>query len=317
VSFRLVQADGPVAYAPSATYTLRLRSGVPVPTPSPAPTPDLPPDLVRSVPRARGDQLVLYYDARDGFTTFVNVANRGEATLDVVLRFHGPDLVAVHEVDVALAPGATRTLDVGALRDDGLPASAGIVLATARDARGAAVTSRSLAGSFTVANLSTSSAWGAPAPARLARLRAGGALPPTGSAIDGSTIVLEQIAPRALDLAVYYDPDSLEPVDDGGHQLLFVSFADAADGTGGAGAASVAWDVTVVRNDGTVAPRRRHATSGVEQSDLVSIGGAQVAGASGGMRFGVADGAGNRLVFFAESLGTFATGYLLPAIDED
>lgn len=154
-------------------------------------------------------------------------------------------------------------------------------------------------------------------PARLARNRAGGALPPNGRVIDGRSVVLEQIAPHALDLALDYDPDTLDPAAAGGPQLIFVSFADAVDATGSAVAASVAWDVSVARSDGAIVARNRHETSGVEPSDLLAIDGAAIAGASGGTRFDAAAGSGNRLIFFAESLGTFATGYLLPAIDAD
>jgi len=327
VSFRLVQVGGATSYAASATYTLRLSNG-PSPTPAPTPTPaasvtprptptaSLPAGLVRRTPRARGDQLVLYYDARDGFTTFVNLANEGEDDLDVALLFYGPDVTAAFEQVVSLAAGTTRTIDVGGLRGAGLPAQAGIALATARAVSGAAVVSRSLAGSFTVANLRTQSAWGAPAPARLARSRANPAsLPPRGTVIDGSSVLLEQLQPETLDLAVYYDPDTLQPASDGGNQLVFVSFADSGDATGGAVASPLAWSVSVTRNDGTSLASRTHATSGVEVSDLVAVGGPGVAGAAGSMRFAAAGGGANRLIFFTESLGTFATGYLLPALD--
>lgn len=326
VSFRLVQVGGAAPYGASPAYTLRLTNGpasaTPTPTPvasatpSPAPTPSLPADLVRRAPRARGDQLVFYYDARDGFTTFVNLANEGDDDLEVALLFYGAEIAAAFEQVVALAAGTTRTIDVGGLRGAGLPAQAGIALATARDAGGAAVTSRGLAGSFTVANLRTRSAWGAPAPARLARPRANPAsLPPRGAVIDGSSVLLEQIRPETLDLAVYYDPDTLQPASDGGNQLVFVSFADAGDATGGAVASPLSWHVRVTRNDGTQVASTAHATSGVEVSDLVAVGGAGVAGAAGGMRFDSAGGGANRMIFFTESLGTFATGYLLPALD--
>jgi len=330
-AFRLIQVGGTTPYASSSTCTLRL-GDAPLPTPSPAATATptasvtprptatvaLPESLVLRTPRARGDQLVFYYDARDGFTTFVNLANEGEDDLEVALLFYGPDVAVAFEQVVSLAAGTTRTIDVGGLRGTGLPAQAGIALATARAVTGAAIVSRTLAGSFTVANLRTQSAWGGPAPARLARSRVNPAsLPSRGSVIDGSGVLLEQIQPATLDLAVYYDPDTLQPAADGGNQLVFVSFADAGDATGAAVASSFAWNVGVTRNDGTPLASRPHRTSGVEVSDLVAVGGPGVAGAAGSMRF-AADGSGaNRLIFFTQSLGTFATGYLLPALDAD
>jgi hypothetical protein len=87
--------------------------------------------------------------------------------------------------------------------------------------------------------------------------------------------------------------------------------------TGGARDPGLVEDAPGARRFTSRSPRPVPPGSGVQQSDLLAIGGAQVAGASGGIRFDAADGAGNRMVFFAESLGTFATGYLLPAIDED
>ena len=72
-----------------------------------------------------------------------------------------------------------------------------------------------------------------------------------GTPIDGTAIRLELLQPDTLDLAVYYDPDTLEPVADGGNQVILVSFADLADASGGAMAAPFAWDVAVTRNDGT------------------------------------------------------------------
>ncbi|MBM4244988.1 MAG: hypothetical protein FJ148_14425 [Deltaproteobacteria bacterium] len=319
VAFRFVQMGGGASYEASPTYTLRLTNGAsptPTPRPSPAPTPPLPAELVRSQPRALGDQLLLYYDARDGFTTFLNLANDGTTELEITLALYGGAIAEPFEERVVLPARGTRTVDVGALRGSGLPAEAGLAVATARAGNGGAVVSRALAGSFTVANLRTRSAWGGPALARLARTVAGGAsLPARGTPINGRDVVLEQLRPEALDLSVYYDPASLQPVADGGNQLVFVSFADLADGRAGVAGASTAWDVRARRNDGTALDTIRHQTSGVAVSDLASIGGAGVSGAAGGMRFVAQAAATNRWIFFSESLGTFATGYALPTLD--
>lgn len=322
-SFRLVQTAGAASYAASPTYTLRLTNGpgaTPTPAPTPAPTPsataDLPEQLLRSAPRALGDQVLLYYDARDGFTTFLNLANDADRQIEVTLALYGGSMTAAFEQRVALPARGTRTIDVGALRADGLPAEPGLAVATVRDAAGSAVVSRALAGSFTVANLNTLSAWGGPAPARLARAIADpDVLPAAGAAIDGERIVLEQIRPAELDLSVFYDPSTLQPVADGGNQIVFVSFRDVADGRAGIASAPASWDVRVRRNDGSSVPVTSRDTSGVVVSDLVSVGGATLDGAAGGMHFRARSEAANRWVFFSESLGTFATGYMLPTLD--
>lgn len=41
---------------------------------------------------ASGSQLIFYYDAREGFTTFVNIRNSGGAAPDVTARGMDPDL---------------------------------------------------------------------------------------------------------------------------------------------------------------------------------------------------------------------------------
>ena len=321
VAFRLLQSAGAASYAASPTYTLRLTNGpvatpTPVPSPVPTATPQLPPEFVRSAPRALGDQVLLYYDARDGFTTFLNLASNAETELEVVLDLYGGAVAAPLGQSVVLPPRGTRTIDVGALRADGLAAEAGLAVATVRNAAGDAVVSRALAGSFTVANLRTLSAWGGPAPARIARpVASPAALPAIGTVIDGEAVVLEQIRPSVLDLSVYYDPGTLQPVADGGNQIVFVSFRDVADGRGGIAGAPTTWDVRTTRNDGTVLPATSRAASGVSVSDLVTVGGAGVDGAAGGMAFTARGAATNRWMFFSESLGTFATGYALPTLD--
>lgn len=321
VAFRLVQSAGAGSYAASQTYSLRLTNApaaTPTPMPSPVPTatPQLPPELVRSAPRAHGDQVLLYYDARDGFTTFLNLASDAETELEVMLDLYGGAIAEPFEKRIVLPPRGTRTIDVGALRADGLAAEAGLAVATVRSVAGDAVVSRALAGSFTVANLRTLSAWGGPAPARIARaVVAPDALPAPGTVIDGGAVVFEQLRPAQLDLSVYYDPGSLQPVADGGNQIVFVSFRDLADGRGGIAGASTTWDVRTTRNDGTVLPTTSRAASGVSTSDLVTVGGMAVNGAAGGMVFTARGSATNRWMLFSESLGTFATGYALPTLD--
>jgi hypothetical protein len=58
--------------------------------------------------------------------------------------------------------------------------------------------------------------------------------------------------------------------------------------------------------------------SGVTVTDLASVLGAGVNGSGGGISFFADAGSSepNRLVYFAEALGTFGTGYLLPPIQQ-
>lgn len=331
-SFRFTAAG----YDPSPAYDMLLSNGpeptatptatpTPVPTETPAPTmvPAQPtvgplPEIVRSEPRGRGDQLVFYYDTREGFTSFLNVANPGGSAVDVELSFYDSALVARYASTETIPAGGTRTIDVGGLVGSGLTRSAGIATITAIDGAGLPVTTGMLGGNFTVANLQTQSAWGGPAAGRRAWRRDGGGFVPAGPGqrIDGDVVVLEPLSPEALDLATYYDPATLEPADRGGNQLIFVSFADVVGGAGIAAQPST-WNVSASRNDGTLLPSVTWMAEGVEVSNLVAVAGAGIEGAAGRLEFVAAPGsAANRMVFFLESLDTFATGYRLPALPE-
>lgn len=295
-------------------------SPTPRPTPSstaratrtPTPTTE-PPGVVRQEPSSRGDQVLYYLDARPGFTTFLSVANVGGDALDVRVDFHASDLSPSHELLLALPAGGSRTIDVGELRDEGLVAGPGLAIASAVDAAGEPLVTRALAGNFTVANLALGSAWGAPGVARSARLAAGGETPARGTHIDGDAVVLEQIRPDAVELAVYHDPATLEDASEGGNQLIFVSFDDASGRAPDVAGAAMRWVVSATRSDGGEIDAAALDTSGVEASHLAAIVGPEVLGAAGHLELVArTPSAGNRLVFFAQSLGTFATGYLLP-----
>src|SRR6185436_17317876 len=129
-------------------------------------------------PGSRGDQLLFFYDARDGFTTFMNLRSTGASALPVQILFYGPDMSApfVRNETLPVGPGnageagvgGSLSIDVATLRASGLPAQAGLATVTAVDKNGAPIVTRILTGSFTVANLQTNSAWGSVAAARTA-----------------------------------------------------------------------------------------------------------------------------------------------------
>jgi hypothetical protein len=286
-------------------------------TPNPLPTNDLAAGLFTTVPDGRGDQLVFYYDARDGFTTFLNLHNPGDTALNLNLAAYGPDFGEPLDEPITLAPGSTRTIDIAQLRAKGLPAQVGVAFVTAIDGSGRSIVTRSLAGNFTVANLATNSAWGGPAAARVAvQLGTGGVgTPQLGAIIDGTSVLFRAIRPDRVNLAVYYDPDTLASPAQGGNQLIFVSFNDVPGATFDAEAVVTRWSIGARRNDGQAITPPELDVLGVQVEHLESVLGAEAKGAAGSVLFSAgASGAYNRLVFFTESLGTFATGYLLPRI---
>jgi len=289
-------------------------------------------------PGGRGDQLISYYDARENFTTFVNLRNEGQTDLDVRLDFYGSSFTSPFTVNLAgsarLPAGATRTVDVGGLESQGLPAQFGVVFATAVNASGEPIVTRALSGNFTVANLLTNSAWGAPSAARVALQSlmlklsrteepAGGpildeqaALPPPGTIIDGGAIFFQRIAPVTSDLSVHYDPQLLQPASDGGNQIIFVSFDDEIGTPFAASAASTTWTASIASNTGATIGTASVTASGVLVTNLEAVGGEGVAGQAGSMLFSAnPNAARNRLVYFNESLGTFSTGYVLPTTE--
>jgi len=284
------------------------------------PTPRVPASAVLRQPAARGDQVVLYFDARPGFTSFLGIANGGAEDLDVRVDLHASDLQLSFSLTERLAAGARRTIDVGLLVAEGLAPEPGIAVATAVDARGEPVVTRALGGSFSVASLESGAAWGGPGAARSAVTSATGRRPALGSRIDGEEIVLERIAPDALDLATFHDPATLDGAAAGGSQLVLVSFDDVATVGGGTGplvrAAAMRWGVAAWRADGSEIARGAYDTAGVDVSSLQEMLGAEVLGSSGRPELVArTPAAGNRMVLFAQALGTFASGHALPPLD--
>ncbi|MEB2283159.1 MAG: hypothetical protein OZ922_00615 [Myxococcales bacterium] len=265
-------------------------------------------------PDSSGDQLVFYYDARDGFTTFLTVRNRSIATKVVQVSFYGPEFAnPPFTQTITLAGGGLHILDAGALHASGLPPRVGVAFATVIDGSGTGITSWALSGNFTVANLATGSAWGAPALARSA-VHDDGTFPSPGSIIDNTVVSLPAICMPGLELAAYYDPDALAPSDDGGNQLIFLSFEDVAGTPLGVQSATTDWSVYGLRSNGSLLANTGFSGTGVVVTNLVTVLGADPSGSSGSILFESTPYCGRRtsLIFFAEALGTFGTGYLLP-----
>ena len=265
-----------------------------------------------TAPESIGDQVIFYYDARADFTTFIALRNSGDDELTVSVLYYGPTFSTPFSKAVTLAGGALTIIDVGALRDAGLPAQPGVAIATAVNLAGQPIVTRALTGNFTVANLLTGSAFGAHGVARSASGDA--QFPPLGSVIGVENGTLRPIRPSSALLAAYYDPATLAPVSASGNQLIFVNFEDTYGPTYGAAIGSTSWDVVARRGNGAGISERTFTANGVTISDLASVAGTGVNGAAGSIAFFANDGSPsvNRFIYFAESLGTFGTGYLLP-----
>ena len=272
-------------------------------------------------PDGQGDQLVFYYDARPSFTTFLNLHNTSVDALDIQVQFYGPSFSSPFVRTISIEAGGTHIIDVGALKSEepALPAQFGVAIATPVNPAGKPVVTRALSGNFTVANLLVHSAWGASAAARSAVQGAEALVDPTlpssGTLIDGTTVRLRPIQPTGASLAVYNNPDSLESPAIGGNQLIFVNFEDLPGETYSAQSGVTTWTVVANKSNGaSIDGIPDFIASGTVVTDLATVAGSAVNGQSGAILFGAGTTAAplNRLVFFTETLGTFATGYLLP-----
>ena len=266
-----------------------------------------------------GSQLIFYYDAREGFTTFVNIRNNGNSgnALRVQLDVWGPFFDSQTKVTriFELPAFQTRVTDIGALKTtDGLPAQQGIVLASVLNESGSPIQQRALMGNFTVANLATGSGWGSPALARSAR-QLNGTPAPDNTVVNGTTVFYQVIQADLLALGPYYNPETLAPAAEGGSQLIFVNFKDNQGELATPSTATTNWTVLATRgNDGSLLGGPI-AVTGVSDRDLVSLLGADANGASGGGGFARTPtplDTANRFIFFVQTLGTFGMGYLLP-----
>lgn len=271
-------------------------------------------DLALERPDSFGDQVISYYDARPDYTTFIALRNGGDGVQVVNVLFYGQDFGTPLSRTIPLPGRQLTIIDVGALRSEGLPATPGVALATTVNGEGQPIASGSLAGNFTVANLLTGSAFGAAGAARSA-LDGNGDPLPLETVIGTQSGILQQIRPRTALLAAYYDPATLAPAANGGNQLIFINFGDTY-APFGAESGSTTWNVFATSSNGIGFPDRVLTVGGVSVTDLASVLGPGVNGAGGGITFGAeSESPGvNRLVFFAEALGTFGTGYLLPPL---
>ena len=122
------------------------------------------------------------------------------------------------------------------------------------------------------------------------------------------------VQPAAADLPVYYDPDSLAPAEQGGNQVIFVTFADRVGVPFGVEKITTEWELEAIRDTGVPIDAEPIETGGVAVTDLVALLGSDARGTRGSITFSAEPSAERmtRLVFFTQSLGTFGTGYLLP-----
>ncbi len=174
---------------------------------------------VIATPGTSGDQLLFFYDATAGHASFLVVSNVSPGALTLEVAWYAQDLS--HRLATqfqTLAIGANVILDPSQV--PGVGGSAGITVVTpvlsANDARPVvpqplndtlpSAPSGPLVGGFTLADLSTNSAFGQNPLARVA-VDATGARAPAGAIVDGTAVRYQRIAPDALVIPFYFNPN--------------------------------------------------------------------------------------------------------------
>lgn len=275
-------------------------------------------------PGTTGDQLLFFYDATAGRTAFLVVSNLSPATATLEIAWYAQDIsrrVATQRLD--LAGGANVVLDPSQV--SGVSGNAGITVVTpivpASDGqpvvlptvKGTLASERSgpLAGGFTVADLSSGSAFGQNPLARVA-VTADGKRAAPGSVVDGTTVRFQQIAPAALTIPFYFNPSSAGFT----NRALLGAFEDRyAAGNFSIGPASVDLEAGLVDAAGTQVATSSLTVTGVRITDVQTLADATRLTSSGKALLQTTSSLpanANLLGLISQSLGTFGVGQSLP-----
>lgn len=272
-------------------------------------------------PSVSGDQLIFLYDARADRTTFLNVANVSDDTVYVDVALYAGDLTTeVSGGTLSLAAAANVVIDPGSFGNGGANGTAGLAIVTpvvgAEDLT-PVVPPQPIVGGFTFANLSLASGFGQNPFARSASNVGSSTRPAPGTVVDGVEVAYERFDPGILNIPVYFDPATLSPPENDGNRVLIAAFADRYEGAFSIGPVSTQAAVTFFDNAGVRIAENSISIDGLLLSDLQAVSGnAEIDGRSGKVFFEVNAQGGNVFGLFSQSIGTFAAGQRMPAVDE-
>ncbi len=277
-----------------------------------------------ATPGTSGDQLLFFYDATAGRTPFLVVSNLSPSALTLDVAWYPQDVgrrLATQRLTVAV--GGNVVLDPSQV--EGVGGNAGLTVVTpiveGTEARPvvpaplndtlASAASGPLAGGFTLADLSTGSAFGQNPLARIA-VTADGRRAAPGSIVDGTTVRYQRIAPDVLAIPFYFNPSTAGF----SNRALLGAFEDryAAD-IFSIGPASVDLGYGLIDAAGVDVATGSLTVTGVLFTDVQTLADATPLTSSGKVVFGATaplpDNA-NLLGLMSQSLGTFAVGQGLP-----
>lgn len=281
-----------------------------------------------AAPGTSGDQLLFFYDATAGRTLFLVVSNLSPSTLTLEIAWYTQDVgrrLATQRQ--TLAVGANVVLDPSQV--EGVSGNAGLTVVTpiaegteaqpivpepVNDTLASAPTGP-LAGGFTLADLSTGSAFGQNPLARVA-VTADGERAAPGSVVDGTTVRYQRIAPDALVIPFYFNPSTAGFT----NRAILGAFEDRyATDNFSIGPASVDLQAGLIDSAGADVATASITVTGVLFTDVQTLADATPLTSSGKVAFGTTAPLpenANLLGLMSQSLGTFAVGQGLPGYFE-
>ena len=249
-----------------------------------------------AAPGTSGDQLLFFYDATGGRTTFLVVSNLSPASVTLDIAWYAQDLTGrVATQRQTLAAGANVILDPSQVQ--GVSGNAGITVVTpvvpGSDGRPvvpepvndslASAASGPLVGGFTLADLSSGSAFGQNPLARIA-VTADGKRAAAGSVVDGATVRYQRIAPDALTIPFYFNPRSAGFT----NRAILGAFEDRyATDNFSIGPASVDLQVGLIDSAGADVASSSITVSGVQFTDVQTLADATRVTSSGKVLLGI------------------------------
>ena len=276
----------------------------------------VPPAWGLEIPDVRGDQLLFFYDAREGHTSFVSITNPANVAVVLELASYPPDLADPLVEIVTLEAGRNRIVDMATAFEKGSVGRAGVLVVTPvageKDLK-AVVPPAPLAGSFTVAG--PQSAFGENAFARSVERRV-----VAGTIVDGNTVKYAALSPGILMIPVFYDPATLDDPKVDGNRIALIAFVDSYQADGPFRITAPTPPLSLTPTFCVQATGRLEAAAvdvaGVSLTDLQALAGEVKLTSSGSLFFEVADGAANLFGVFSQASGEFAAGQRLPAADQ-
>lgn len=277
-----------------------------------------------AAPGTSGDQLLFFYDATAGRTPFLVVSNLSPSTLTLEIAWYAQDLgrrLATQRQ--TLAVGGNVVLDPSQVQ--GVNGNAGITVVTpiveGTDGRPvvpepvndslASAASGPLVGGFTLADLSTGSAFGQNPLARIA-VTADGKRAAAGSVVDGTTVRYQRIAPDVLAIPFYFDPSTAGFT----NRAILGAFEDRyATDSFSIGPVSVDLQVGLIDSTGADVASSSITVTGVRFADVQTLADATPLTSSGKVILGTTaplPESANLLGLMSQSLGTFSVGQGLP-----